>query len=311
MTEVEKVAYAKSFIDKLAVGVDPTNDTPIPDYDVIHNPRLSKCFRFVSEILSKIVDNPRVSAEMFKTSEWVVTPDVLARIPCSSARVSISTVAKRIDTALGSSRKFTARQIKEWLIFNGYLSHTPGERRSKSRPTQKGEEVGIATEEMVRGSGRAKHYIGLDIQAQCFIKDHLDEIVSFLLKKAVSAARKENSELHCWLTDEDLAKFAFSKTPLSISQITRRLNALPTTPIAKRIVPTALTEWLKNRGLLELVVIGNKQYKLPAEEGRKLGISIGQKTTDRGTYCYALYDMQAQHFIVDHILEILNGRSKD
>ena len=56
MTELEKIAYAKSFIDKLAIGIDPTDGTLIPDGEVATNPRLSKCFLYVSDILSKILD---------------------------------------------------------------------------------------------------------------------------------------------------------------------------------------------------------------------------------------------------------------
>ena len=54
MTEIEKIAYAKSFIDKLAIGIDPTDGTIIPEGDIALNPRLSKCFLYVADILSKI-----------------------------------------------------------------------------------------------------------------------------------------------------------------------------------------------------------------------------------------------------------------
>ena len=79
MTEIEKIAYVKSFIDKLAIGIDPTDGTLIPDGEVALNPRLSKCFLYVADILSKIIENPSALTEMYKTNEWIVTPDVLAR----------------------------------------------------------------------------------------------------------------------------------------------------------------------------------------------------------------------------------------
>ena len=34
MTDLPKIVYAKSFIDKLANGINPLNDTPIPEGDV-------------------------------------------------------------------------------------------------------------------------------------------------------------------------------------------------------------------------------------------------------------------------------------
>ena len=48
MTELEKIAYAKSFIDKLANGINPLDDTPIPEGDIVNHVRLSRCFFYVS-----------------------------------------------------------------------------------------------------------------------------------------------------------------------------------------------------------------------------------------------------------------------
>ena len=53
MTELEKIAYAKSFIDKLANGINPLDDKPIPEGDIANNVRLSRCFFYVSDILDK------------------------------------------------------------------------------------------------------------------------------------------------------------------------------------------------------------------------------------------------------------------
>ena len=57
MTELEKIAYAKSFIDKLANGVNPIDDSTIPDSDIVNNVRLSRCFFYVSDILRQVIEN--------------------------------------------------------------------------------------------------------------------------------------------------------------------------------------------------------------------------------------------------------------
>ena len=44
MTELEKIAYAQTFIEKLANGINPLDDTPIPENDIANNVRLSRCF---------------------------------------------------------------------------------------------------------------------------------------------------------------------------------------------------------------------------------------------------------------------------
>ena len=44
MTELGKIAYAKSFINKLANGINPIDDHPAAEYDVVNNVRLTRCF---------------------------------------------------------------------------------------------------------------------------------------------------------------------------------------------------------------------------------------------------------------------------
>ena len=44
MTELEKIERAKMYMDKLANGINPIDDTMAPDDDLINNVRLSRCF---------------------------------------------------------------------------------------------------------------------------------------------------------------------------------------------------------------------------------------------------------------------------
>ncbi|MBQ9769560.1 MAG: hypothetical protein IJW27_05085, partial [Clostridia bacterium] len=57
MTELEKIEYAKTFIDKLANGINPLDDSVINEEDIVNNVRLSRCFFFVSDILRQVIDN--------------------------------------------------------------------------------------------------------------------------------------------------------------------------------------------------------------------------------------------------------------
>ena len=57
MTELEKIEYAKSFIDKLANGINPIDNRPAPDNDIINNVRISRCFFYVSDILRQVIEN--------------------------------------------------------------------------------------------------------------------------------------------------------------------------------------------------------------------------------------------------------------
>ena len=61
MTELEKIEYTKAFIDKLANGINPLDDTPIPEGDIANNVRLSRCFFYVSDILRQVIENGGVT----------------------------------------------------------------------------------------------------------------------------------------------------------------------------------------------------------------------------------------------------------
>ena len=40
MTELEKIERAKTYMEKLANGINPIDDTMVPDEDIINNVRL-------------------------------------------------------------------------------------------------------------------------------------------------------------------------------------------------------------------------------------------------------------------------------
>ena len=308
MTEIEKIAYAKSFIDKLAIGIDPTDGTLIPDGEVALNPRLSKCFLYVADILSKIIENPSALTEMYKTNEWIVTPDVLARIECSALRVGISTFAKRVNDALRSTRKFTATEINNWLLHEGYLTRiATSDNKMTKRPTQKGVNLGITMDEVIKDNGRAKYYVRCNVNAQRFIRDHLSEIIEFSKTSAVypdtSVRRKPSEPFE--ITQAELAKFEFSETPLMISQITDRINALKTNTSAAKLKATDITEWLLSVGILKVVSLDAKNYKLPSDIGSEMGISVERRSSSNGEYSIALYNIEAQKFIIDNLHAIV------
>ena len=79
MTELEKIEYAKSFIDKLANGINPLDNTPIPEGDIVNHVRLSRCFFYVSSILQRDIERERrkVPKEKSARAPFSLTPEQL------------------------------------------------------------------------------------------------------------------------------------------------------------------------------------------------------------------------------------------
>lgn len=300
MTELEKIAYAKGFIDKLAAGVDPTDGSLIPEGEVALNPRISKCFLYVSGILENIINNP---SDAYKVSEWSASADVVSKIECSSFPVSISTFAKRINTALGATRKFTAYEINNWFLRECYMMHVMIGGGMANRPTEKGTAIGITADEYLGDGGRLRCRIRLDINAQCFVRNHLADIIE--LAKSGYHLDSTDRSVPFTLTKGELEGFPYSEVPLTVSQITEILNELGGENNTAKLKATDITGWLLNIGMLRMVGEYDKKYKLPTETGASIGIGVEHRRARETEYSVAVYNVHAQKFIVDNIHAII------
>ena len=101
MTELEKIEYAKSFIDKLANGINPIDNKPAPENDIINNVRLSRCFFYVSDILRQVIENGGVQAPKNKKEKkqpFSITQEQLQQYQYTKGRISLSEFDDRYRT---------------------------------------------------------------------------------------------------------------------------------------------------------------------------------------------------------------------
>lgn len=198
MTELEKIAYAKSFIDKLANGINPLDNTPIPDDDIANNVRLSRCFFYVSDILRQVYENGGVTKPA-RTPKipFSVSVEQLERFEYSSDPIPVSEIAKRIYAMADNENmeKVCYRQINQWLLNIGMLYlHDFGGRKPVKRPTEDGNQIGITVETRM---GRYGEYqvVLYNEEAQRFILDNLDAVIATEAKKEKSYEKaKPDSE---------------------------------------------------------------------------------------------------------------------
>ncbi|MGM9666285.1 MAG: hypothetical protein ACI3XX_07090 [Eubacteriales bacterium] len=181
MTELEKIQYAKTFIDKLANGINPLNDTPVPDDDIINNVRLSRCFFYVSDILRQVVEKGGVTKpKKAPKVPFSISQEQLERFEYSSEPIAVSEIAKRISLLVENDNmeKITYRQIGQWLLNIGMLCLIDvGGKKSVKRPTEEGAKIGISVE---RRTGRyGEYYVVLyNEKAQHFILDNIEAVAS-------------------------------------------------------------------------------------------------------------------------------------
>ena len=187
MNEVEKIEYAKMFIDKLACGINPLDDTPIPEDDIANNVRLSRCFFYVSSILQKEIDRERRKLPKEKKPArlpFTITQAQLQNIEYSTFPISVSSMGRKINWLVREEieakrmEKFSYRKINYWLREIGMIEWREwGNGKQKRFPTPKGEAMGLVLE-IWENYGRSTPVIYLTEAAQRFIIDNIDAVIA-------------------------------------------------------------------------------------------------------------------------------------
>ena len=200
MNELEKIAYARSFINKLAEGINPLDDTPVPENDIVNNVRLSRCFFYVSDILRQVIDNGGITpAKTMKQGkqEFSLTEEAKAKFALSEQPVYVSDILDQLNALSDeASVKLPSTAVTGWLTEQGFLEViTKHDGKNAKRPTEQGRGIGIITEER---SGMYGPYtvVLYTSEAQRFILDHLDAIIQYRKnEKEKRKAEKQSSDL--------------------------------------------------------------------------------------------------------------------
>lgn len=180
MTELEKIEYTKDFIDKLASGINPLDDTPIPEGDLLNNVRISRCMFYVSDILRQVIDKKCFSkntGDKGKTP-FHITPAQLSEFQFSQEPIGVTEITKRINLLIDENvmKKLKVTSITEWLVDIDILYNETINNKNHKHATQKGTSIGIS-EEIYQGQyGEYKKLI-YNEAAQHFIINNIDCII--------------------------------------------------------------------------------------------------------------------------------------
>ena len=197
-TELEIIVHAKSYLDKLANGINPLTDETLPDTDIVNNVRISRCLFFVSDVLRQVIEKgglkktPKAAGIPFGLSAEQINRFQLFEQPAY-----ISAITERINslTEDGNMRRLSHRSITAFLEREGYLvQYIDRQGKTKREPTDRGIGLGISTEVRtgLRGDYKAILY---DKNAQQFILDHMAQIaeINQTAKKQQSGSRPEQA----------------------------------------------------------------------------------------------------------------------
>ncbi len=183
MNEKEKLEYTKAFIDKLANGINPIDNSIIPENDLFNNVRISRCMHYISSLLDKAIkdyDTENVASNKKLNNEKPISfsIDDLKSFVFSETPKPVNYITKQLNNFLKIKGmiRLHQRNIKDYMLKLGYLALQDNQYGvSTARPSQRGIELGLglATIENSRGASIAITY---NTNAQRFILDNINEI---------------------------------------------------------------------------------------------------------------------------------------
>lgn len=196
VTELDKLERAKSYIDKMSEGINPITDEKVSESETICNERISRCLAYVSEIIHKAIteekekqaENRRKQIKYFssiatKKSRFSISEEQLAKLHPRTEECRVSDITKDINAVISGNEvaSMQASWINEWLLYSGLVEVC--ENGSDKVANEAGEAIGIR-KEIRQSIERGDYYINIfSPQAQQFIYDNIDAIVSFHYEK--------------------------------------------------------------------------------------------------------------------------------
>lgn len=177
--DITKLQWAKTFMDSLANGVDPVNNTKA-DTGTLYDEQVISCFRYISDLLA--IDIYKAEKKIKVSNRFYITDEQSAELKPYSYNCKVSELAVEINrvTEVNNTKKFSATWINDWLEVEGYLRKSELNSRIA---TEKGMQLGITSEYHQRDDGYG-YYLNLYAeQAQSFVFNHLSDIIAYKNKK--------------------------------------------------------------------------------------------------------------------------------
>ena len=144
--------------------------------------------------------------------------------------------------------------------------------------------------------------------SRCFF--YVSDVLGQVIENGGVTPQKKIKKEPFSLTVEQRETFEFSAVPIPISEISKRINMLSTNENMSTLSYAAIRDWLTSLGMLEYALDGNgKNVVRPTPQGESIGIALEARNGANGPYFVVVYNLAAQHFILDNLDAIIDYNS--
>lgn len=144
--------------------------------------------------------------------------------------------------------------------------------------------------------------------SRCFF--YVSDVLRQVIENGGVTPQKKIKKEPFSLTVEQREVFDFSAVPIPISEISKRINTLSTNENMSTLSYAVIRDWLMSLGMLEYALDGNgKNVVRPTPQGESIGIALEARNGANGPYFVVVYNLSAQHFILDNLDAIIDYNS--
>lgn len=143
-----------------------------------------------------------------------------------------------------------------------------------------------------------------------YVNGILGEVIS---NGGITNTKTKTKKTPFKINEETLSKYPYSEEPIPISKIVEKINNLNQNDNMYKLRATTVSEWLSSIGLLEETQINGRNFRIPTEKGKEMGMYLENRIGYSGEYVITMYPRKMQEFIIDNfdfILDFINKISK-
>ena len=195
MERIELVERAKMYLQLLSNGVHPVTGQSVPRDSAFVDPKVKRCFSFITEILDEYVELKAKVEQLEKEKEkntivvakkqvFTITQEQCNCIKLSKEPISVMALMKNINAVIDTetTEKLSSTRLNKWLVNRGLVASEKVKTvisKTVYKPSDNAVRIGITEEAFVdKKSGEVKTQIKLEECAQLFIIENLEEIVA-------------------------------------------------------------------------------------------------------------------------------------
>ena len=140
--------------------------------------------------------------------------------------------------------------------------------------------------------------------ARCFF--YVSGVLDQVIQNRGHIGQAGKKEFH--VTQAQLDAIQFPGYDIRITEFADLVHKAIGDPAMKKPNVTKITGWLMEKGFLNKEVLSDgKSRKIPTPQGQALGLSAKLRQSPEGEYLAVYYNSNAQRFLADHLISIMNG----